>query len=92
MPHLRERIGLGVFGLLALGVVLDAQRAPEDQWGVTAHGVAISGYRTLVKPMLIGNTHCKFKITCSEYSLRAVRKYGWPKGGLLTIKRLASCA
>ncbi|MFH1412923.1 MAG: membrane protein insertion efficiency factor YidD [bacterium] len=34
---------------------------------------------------------CRFRPTCSEYSIQAILKYGAIKGGLLTIKRILRC-
>jgi uncharacterized protein len=34
---------------------------------------------------------CRFKPSCSQYSLEAVRKYGIFKGGYLAIKRIMKC-
>lgn len=34
---------------------------------------------------------CRFRPTCSEYSLEAFENYGLLKGMLLSIKRIASC-
>lgn len=38
-----------------------------------------------------GAPRCTFIPSCSEYSLRALRKYGAMKGSLLTIQRLRRC-
>lgn len=35
--------------------------------------------------------HCKFTPTCSEYSYKAVEKYGVVKGGFMSIWRLIRC-
>lgn len=34
---------------------------------------------------------CKYKLTCSEYSVVVIEKYGIIKGGLLSFKRILSC-
>lgn len=34
---------------------------------------------------------CRFYPTCSEYSLVAIERYGWRKGGWLSIKRIVRC-
>lgn len=77
--------------ILALGAGIDGFQTPQRQIGVRFHHAAIESYRALLKPLIEGSTRCKFKITCSEYSLRVVSEHGWPKGGLLTIQRLARC-
>ncbi len=34
---------------------------------------------------------CRYTPTCSHYSIEALNKHGFLKGGKLSIKRLASC-
>lgn len=91
MPPLRERVGLSILLAIMLGVVFDGFQAPDRQIGVRAHHAAILAYRAALRPLIEGSTRCRFEVTCSEYSLRAVRTYGWPKGGVLTLKRLMAC-
>lgn len=49
----------------------------------------IKGYRKYISPLLGPN--CRFQPTCSQYSLEAVEKYGFFKGGYLSIKRILKC-
>jgi len=41
--------------------------------------------------MLEGIVACRYRPTCSEYSIQAVERYGIGRGLFLTVKRLASC-
>ena len=34
---------------------------------------------------------CRFRPTCSEYSLKAIESYGLLAGTILSIRRIASC-
>ncbi|QIB27863.1 membrane protein insertion efficiency factor YidD [Caloranaerobacter azorensis] len=34
---------------------------------------------------------CRFYPTCSEYSIKAIEKYGLIKGGFKSIKRIVRC-
>jgi putative membrane protein insertion efficiency factor len=34
---------------------------------------------------------CRFYPSCSEYGVQALQKYGFFKGGWLTVKRIARC-
>lgn len=34
---------------------------------------------------------CRYTPTCSQYTLEALQKYGFLKGGWLAIKRICSC-
>jgi putative membrane protein insertion efficiency factor len=49
----------------------------------------ITGYKFLVSPLL-GHS-CRYMPTCSEYSIEALKTYGFFKGILLSIKRILSC-
>ena len=46
-------------------------------------------YKYLISP-LIGPT-CRYLPTCSEYSIEALKTYGFSKGLLLSFKRIMSC-
>ncbi|NCD00648.1 membrane protein insertion efficiency factor YidD [bacterium] len=37
------------------------------------------------------NGYCRFKPTCSEYTIQAIEKYGIIKGGFKGIKRIIRC-
>ena len=49
----------------------------------------IKGYKFLISPLL-GNS-CRYLPTCSEYSIEALKTYGFFKGLFLSIKRILSC-
>ena len=44
--------------------------------------------RTLSRVM---PSSCRFYPSCSEYGVQAIQKYGFFKGGWLTIKRIGRC-
>ena len=46
-------------------------------------------YKYLISP-LIGPS-CRYLPTCSEYSIDALKTYGFSKGLLLSLKRIVSC-
>ena len=50
-------------------------------------------YKRALSPLLhgIGVTQCKFLPTCSEYAYAAVARYGWLRGGVLAVRRIARC-
>ena len=50
---------------------------------------AIKIYKFLISPLL-GNA-CRYLPTCSEYSIDALKTYGFFKGIFLSIKRILSC-
>jgi len=50
-------------------------------------------YRKFLSPSLVrifGNA-CRFTPSCSEYTIEALKKYGFIKGILMGIKRLGRC-
>ena len=49
----------------------------------------IKMYQFLVSPML-GHS-CRYFPTCSEYTIDALKTYGFFKGGYLSLKRILSC-
>ena len=49
----------------------------------------IKSYKFLISPLL--GQSCRYLPTCSEYSIEALKTYGFFKGILLSIKRILSC-
>ena len=49
----------------------------------------IKGYRFFLSPLL-GST-CRYFPTCSEYSIEALKTFGFIKGSLMSLKRIFSC-
>ncbi len=46
-------------------------------------------YKYLISP-LIGHT-CRYMPTCSEYSIEALKTFGFSKGLFISLKRIFSC-
>lgn len=72
-------------------VALDSLRAPAEQVTAGVYLRAVRGYQSHGRPLLRGYIHCRYRPTCSEYSVDAVRKYGIGRGLVLTATRIASC-
>ena len=49
----------------------------------------IIGYKYLISPLL-GNS-CRYLPSCSEYSIEALKEFGFFKGLFMSIKRILSC-
>ncbi|SQI44484.1 Putative membrane protein insertion efficiency factor [Leminorella richardii] len=49
----------------------------------------IRGYQLFISPLL--GPHCRFRPTCSQYGIEALRRFGMLKGSWLTIKRVLKC-
>ncbi|WP_390904191.1 membrane protein insertion efficiency factor YidD [Slackia exigua] len=59
--------------------------------GIPAQGALflITFYRAAISPLF--PSCCRFTPTCSEYGLTAIRRFGFLKGSLLTLKRISRC-
>ena len=49
----------------------------------------IKGYKYIISPLL-GNS-CRYLPTCSEYSIDALKTFGFVKGIFMSTKRILSC-
>ena len=49
----------------------------------------IKGYKFLISPLL--GPSCRYLPTCSDYSIEALKNYGFLKGLYFSIKRILSC-
>ena len=49
----------------------------------------IKGYQYLISPLL-GHS-CRYLPTCSEYSIEALKNFGFLKGLYMSTKRILSC-
>ena len=49
----------------------------------------IKCYKFLISPLL--GQSCRYLPTCSDYSIEALKTYGFFKGLFLSIKRVLSC-
>jgi putative membrane protein insertion efficiency factor len=46
-------------------------------------------YQATLRPLFGG--HCRFRPTCSDYAIEALRTHGGVRGAWLTVRRLARC-
>ena len=49
----------------------------------------IKGYKYLISPLL-GHS-CRYFPTCTEYSIDALKEFGFVKGLFMSIRRILSC-
>jgi len=49
----------------------------------------IKAYQFLLSPLL--GSSCRYLPTCSEYSIEALKTFGFFKGLLISLKRILSC-
>lgn len=52
---------------------------------------AVKFYRRFISKQKPNAGCCRFIPTCSEYSLEAFERFGFLKGGALTLRRLVKC-
>ena len=99
MPELRRRLGSRKSWLviaavaLAAAAIFDWARPAERQVSVRVYErVVIAPYRSVISPALSKVVQCRFRPTCSQYSVEAMRRHGFVKGLGLTLSRLFRCA
>ncbi len=80
-----------VVGLLAAAFAADVSRAPENQLSARAYIGLVHIYQAVGRPLLKDTVACRFRPTCSDYSIQAVEKHGFIRGLGLTFYRLYSC-
>ena len=49
----------------------------------------IKGYKFVISPLL--GQSCRYMPTCSEYSIEALKEFGFIKGIILSLKRISTC-
>ena len=49
----------------------------------------IKTYKFLISPLF--GPSCRYMPTCSEYSIEALKTFGFIKGSFLSLKRILSC-
>jgi putative membrane protein insertion efficiency factor len=95
MPVLRKGLSsriLFITAVLGVGAIVDASRAPADQWTGKASIAAIHVYQQMGSPVVAwAGFRCRFNPSCSHYGVLAIEKYGVARGGWLTARRIARC-
>jgi uncharacterized protein len=82
---------LALLGLLAGSVYADSFRRPDRQLAVRVYVVLVRGYQSVGRPLLAGYVQCRYRPTCSRYSIETVQRYGLRKGLAMTAARLWRC-
>lgn len=82
---------LAILGLLAGCALTDSFRPPERQLVSRAYIVLVRGYQRVGNPLLAGYVQCRYRPTCSRYSIETVQRYGLRRGLALTAARLWRC-
>ncbi len=82
---------LALLGLIVLLVFVDGLRASDHQLTGPAYIALVHIYQHDGRPLLEGRVQCRFEPTCSNYSIEAVRRYGFTHGLGMTLGRLWRC-
>lgn len=53
--------------------------------------IMIKFYQNYISKYLLPGRRCRFYPTCSQYTLEAIEKYGFLKGGFMGFKRILRC-
>jgi putative membrane protein insertion efficiency factor len=82
---------LTVLTVMAAMVLADASRPPGTQLGASAYIGSVRIYQRWASPRLDGYVRCRFRPTCSNYSIQAVGKHGLWRGLTMTVHRIWRC-
>lgn len=74
-----------------LGFAWDVSRLPERQLTARVYISTVHVYQAVGRPLLKGKVACRYRPTCSDYSIEAVQRHGITRGLVLTYKRIRSC-
>ncbi len=96
MPTLRKFLRhpgtyLAFLALILVSAYADSFRLPEHQFSARVYIALVRKYQTVGNPLVRGVVQCRYRPTCSRYSIEAVQKYGLRKGFGLTSARLWRC-
>ena len=86
------RVSLVAGLIFVFAALIDLTRKPENQFSATVYIGLVRVYQAVGRPLLEGTIACRFRPTCSDYSIEAVRRHGTIHGIVLTHYRLDSCA
>ncbi len=82
---------LGALGLIVAFVAWDAGRPPQAQVTARLYVGSVRAYRAVLGPVMTRAVQCRYRPTCSEYSIEAVQRFGIGRGLALTVRRVWSC-
>jgi hypothetical protein len=82
---------VGALVVIVAAVAWDTGRRPEAQVTARLYVGAARAYQNALGPLLKRAVQCRYRPTCSEYSIEAVQRFGIWRGLSLTAKRVWSC-
>lgn len=87
----RPETYLALLVILVASTVADSYRRPADQITARLYVAGVHVYQVVGRPLLKGHIECRYRPTCSDYSIEAVRTHGIRRGLVLTAHRINSC-
>src|ERR1700730_16618643 len=87
----RPHTYLALLVCLVVLTVADSFRKPATQVSARVYVGAVHVYQAVGRPLLKGHIQCRYRPTCSDYSIEAVERFGIRRGLVLTEKRIRSC-
>ncbi len=96
MSALRQRLKqphawLALYTLLAIAPFVESYRPPAEQLTGRLYVRVVTLYHAWASPLLANRIRCRYRPTCSQYSIEAVRRHGLLPGLILTWRRVRSC-
>ncbi len=91
MPRRVKLIVLSVVLVAGLALAFDVSCQPKNQVTARAYVGCVRVYQAVGRPLLKGIVACRYRPTCSDYSIAAVQRYGTVRGLVLTYRRIRSC-
>jgi len=77
--------------LVVVVVAWDIGRRPERQMMARLYVGGVQVYQGTLGPIVSRFVSCRYRPTCSDYSIQAVRRFGIRRGLVLTVRRVLSC-
>ena len=78
-----------ILGILAF--IIDITKPPKKQLSVKLTIQTIQIYKKNISPIFQSKVKCVYQISCSDYAVMAIEKYGFVKGLYLSIGRITHC-
>lgn len=87
----RPEVYLLLVAIVFASMVADAIRPPRRQLTAQVYIGVVHDYQRYLHPFTHHFVRCRYRPTCSRYSIEAVEKYGLFRGVLLSGRRILSC-
>jgi putative membrane protein insertion efficiency factor len=87
----RPELWLALMAIVFAASIADAYREPALQITARMYMRAVRAYQFAIRPILSRFVECRYRPTCSEYSIGVVQRYGIGQGLVMTLRRIAAC-